>query len=291
MAVTFAKGVLIVLNFIAFVVKIAFNGQANTISKVFPKRTGEVSKENETDLTPATATFAIWGIIYLLQLCWIMYTLSLIIRPQAPDILPTSFYVIYTLSCILNASWLVAWAHEKMALSFVLLVSITLALITCSALAHYSLYKYVIDTQMLKRAINEADVWCIKNFVLNGVMFYTTWVCIASCINLATFLQSDVGYSRSKAGSIALSTLLVILIVWFISENFIYSRYTKHTFAQYIVLAIALYGVLKRQWTDGRGNQTYVVAIFVLSLLMFGARLMIVWMKSKTENEVMDKTD
>lgn len=283
MAVSFVNGALIVANLIAFIIKIVFNAQANTVSRVFPVKTGDVSTKNQTDLTPAPVTFAIWGVIYLLQLSWIIYTLSLIVRPAAPDILPAWFYIAYMVTCCFNVTWLIVWAHQKIAAASAVLFGITLSLVTCLALAYNSLDSYLMTTG--ESFVSSIDVWCIRALVLNGLMFYTAWVSIASCINFAIFLQRDVGLTRSRAGSIALSMLLAVLLVWFALENFTLSQYTKYTFSEYVVLIIGLFGVLRKQWTDGRGNQTYVLALFVLSILMFGARLMIILITSGTNEK------
>ena len=281
MAVSLAKAGLIVANFLAFIIKIIFNGQANRVSRVFPRKTGEVSDKAQTDLTPAAATFAIWGLIYLLQLSWIIYTVSLIFRPAAPDILPTWFYLVYMLSCCFNVTWLVVWARQKFAQAFVVLVAITLSLATCLAFAYSSLDSYLKVSQFQKDSVSELDVWCVRALVQNGIMLYTAWVSIASCINFAIFLQQNLGVTRPKAGSIALTILLSILITWFIVENFILGKYVKYTLTEYLVLMIGLNGVLKKQWTDGHGNQTYVLAIFVLSVLAFGGRLMVIWLSNE----------
>ena len=291
MAVSAVKAALIITNFIAFIVQLFFNGQANTISKLFPRRTGEVSDNAQTDLTPASATFAIWGLIYMLQLSWIFYTASLIFRPEAPDILPSIFYLVYILSCFLNATWLIVWAHQKFALSSMILVGITITLGMCLTTAYGSLDSYLKTSHIQKEVVSEFDVWCLQIFVQNGIMFYMAWVSIASCINFAIFLQQDLGISRSKAGSIALTILLAMLVVWFVVENFIINSYVKYTFTEYVVLLIGLFGIIKKQWTDGHGNQTYVLAIFILSIIMFGCRLFVVLSTRMAENAFIQKED
>lgn len=289
MAVSFVKGALIVANLVAFIAKLIFNQQANTISRLFPRRTGEVSDNAQTDLTPASGTFAIWGLIYMLQFSWIVYTVSLVFRPAAPDILPSTFYLVYMLSCFLNISWLIVWARQKFALSSLILVGITLALGTCLMIAYSNLDSYLKISQIQKESVSGLDVWCLRTLVQNGIMFYTAWVSIASCINFSIFLQRNLGLSRSRAGSIALTILLFMLVIWFVLENFIISSYVKYTFAEYVVLIIGLSGIIVKQWKDGNGNQTYVLVILILSILMFGVRLVAISFTSTAVNDFKDK--
>ena len=290
MAVSLLKGAFILTNFVAFITKLVFNKHANTVSRLFPRRTGEVSDRAQTDLTPASATFAIWGLIYLLQLAWIIYTVSLIFRPAAPDILPNAFYLAYTLSCVFNVTWLMVWARQKFAQSAMILAGITISLATCLFLAYTSLDSYLKTSHIEKELVSDFDVWCLRTFVQNGIMFYTAWVSIASCINFAIYLQENLGVPRPTAGSVALSVLLCLLVVWFILENFIVSSYLKYTFAEYLVLIIGLSGVLKKQWSDGHGNQAYALAILILSIVMFAIRLLLMWFTSISKSDLVEKT-
>ena len=276
MALSLIKGALIILNAVGFVTKLIFNKEATKVSKVFPRKTGEVSDKVETDLTPAAATFAIWGVIYFFQASWITYSLSLLFRPSAPDVLPVSFYLAYLCASVLNITWLLVWARRKFALASAILVFLALSLATCLFYAYSNLYLYVSNFSGDHDQIN-TDMWCQRLFVQNGIMLYTAWVAIASCINFAIFLQTGLGVPRNKAGTIALTILLSIATCWFFLENFLFRKYAKYTFSEYFVLVIGLRGVLKKQWIDGRGNQKFVLAIFIFSCLMLVARFLIIF--------------
>ena len=277
-----AQAAAIAFNSLAFATTLVFNEQASKVSWIFPRKTGAISEKHPTDITPAGGTFAIWGVIYFLQIAWIIYSVSLIFRPTAANILPVWFYLIYSLACMLNVAWLIVWARQMFTAAFIIIVLFALALYACLFLAYTSLDKYL--TQFAagsQAAISNRDVWCVRFLVQNGIIFYAAWVSIASCINLAIFLQAEKGIRRDKAATISLCILLAILIIWFAIENFVAARYTRYTLVEYIVLLIGLSGILKKQWTDGHGNQAFVLAILVLSGLMFGARLMIILIKEK----------
>ncbi len=274
MAVAALKSFAIIFNFLAFIATIIFNKEANTISTLFPRRTGEVSRRFNTEVTPAAATFAIWGLIYLFQLAWIVYSISLLFRPSAADILPTSFYVCYMLSCVFNVTWLIVWAREMIGLALAIIALITLSLMMCLVLAYTSLYDYLQTTPIESQM--QTDVWYIRFLVQNGLIFYTAWVTIATCISIAIYLQAGLRYHKTEAAAISLTILLLAVLTWFALENVVFEKYTKYTLSEYIVLLIGLAGILKKNWTDGKGNQAFVLAIFVISALLFGARIMII---------------
>ncbi|XP_065070865.1 uncharacterized protein LOC135695646 [Rhopilema esculentum] len=274
------KKVLIVVNFLIFLVLIVFNQQASVPSKVFPKRTGEVSDKYETDLSPAGATFAIWSVIYLLQAAWIIYSLTLLVRPESPDILPTEFYAFYILSQFSNISWLILWAHGEVTISFVVLVLITVSLDICFAIASRSLNKYLNELSSDDSSrLSKVDLWLVRFLVQNGIIFYIAWVSIASCINAAVSMQADLHFSRSKAGAISLSFLLATVVIWSILENFVFRKFTRFVAAEYIVLILGSSGVLAKQWTDGSGNQAFVLCILIVSVLLFGLRLTLLFVR------------
>lgn len=275
-----ASSFAVLFNLLAFIATIYFNKQASTISKLFPKKTGEISKRHTTEVSPASSTFVIWAFIYLFQAAWIIYSVSLLFRSgDEAHILPTSFYVFYSCSCLLNSTWLVLWAHEKLALSSLVLVFITATLQACLFIAYQSLDQYL--QKVPEKLQSQTDIWCMRILVQNGIMFYAAWVTIATCINFCIYLQSCLHLRKSKAGAIALSALLVIVALWFALENTVFEKYTRYTFSEYIVLLVALNGILKKQWTDGHGNQAFALVIFILAGLMFAARLMIITMKEK----------
>ncbi len=187
----------------------------------------------------------------------------------------------YTLANLCNFSWLLVWSREYIGLSFAILALTGITLETSLFFAYRNLYNYISGFPKQAETPSIPDVWCIRILVQNGIIFYNTWVSIATCLNLTTFLQYDIDVNGSKAATGALCCLLVIILLWFALENFVLEMYTRFTFAEYIVLIVGLSGILKKNWTDGHGNQGFVLFLLVLSAVLLVVRIVLIVVKEK----------
>lgn len=272
----FAKRVLIGINFLTLAGLLFFSYLSTKPSELFPRTQVNVSHSHPTEITPSDSTFAIWGAIYLLQVAWTIYTLSLNVRKDYGDILPAKVYSYYILSSACNLLWLFAWARVQFGMSLSLIFGIALCLVLSVIYASAGLFNYLKQFPGKKGEPNKLDVWCVRILVQNGILFYATWVSIATCINVAVYLEYNLGVSSSKAGTAALAILTSTIILWFILENFVVQEYTRFIVSEYIVLIIALGGVVKAHWTDGHGNQAFELALLILAGVLLVARIALI---------------
>lgn len=277
MAAPASKKPFIFVNLIVFVGLLAINGYSSVRSPLFPRSIGNVSNEFPTDITPSSSTFGIWGFIYAFQTAWIIYSLTLLCRKDAPDILPATFYVSFSASSVLTAVWIVAWVREDFKLCLALLFATVISLAGSVVSSSIGLHKFLNNE---KNPV-EIDVWCTRILIQNGIIFYNTWVLIATCINLVVTLQYRLDVSATSAASTALSILFGTIVFWFIAENFVFKEYTRFILAEYIVLIVALCGIIKAHWTGGGGNQTLVLVILIVSSLLFIARIFLIYLQER----------
>ena len=279
-----AKRVLIGVNFLTLGVLLFFSYLSTKPSQLFPRTQVNVSHSHPTEITPSDGTFAIWGVIYTLQVAWTIYTLSLNVRTDYGDILPAKVYSYYILSSVCNLLWLFAWARVQFGMSLALIFGIALCLVLSVIYASAGLFSYLKQFPSKKGEVNKLDVWCVRILVQNGILFYATWVSIATCINVAVYLEYNLGVSSSRAGTAALAILTSVIILWFILENFVVQEYTRFVLSEYIVLVIALSGVVKAHWTDGHGNQTFELALLILAGVLLIARIALIVVQEKKKD-------
>ena len=282
MALPTGKKPLILVNLAAFIGLLALNGLSNVKSPLFPRSIGNVSSEYPTEITPSGATFAIWGFIYAFQTAWIIYSLTLLCRKDAPDILPVAFYVFFIISCICNIVWVIVWVREQFGLALGLLFGTVVSLAGSVTTSSIGLHKYL---QKQQKPV-EVDVWCTRILIQNGIIFYNAWVTIATCINVVVSLHYQLGVNASTAATTALSILLVVIVIWFSLENFVLQDYTRLIFAEYIVLLVGLTGVIKAHWTGGGGNQSFVLIILIIAALLFIARIALIIQQEKKKPRI-----
>jgi hypothetical protein len=142
---------------------------------------------------PAGITFSIWGVIYMLLIsyCILQFTGS-------NQIAISGIGWLFAATCILNASWIVAWHYEKLPLSLLIMVLLMITLI------------------MINIRITNLNMGLIK--IAFGV--YLGWICIATIANVTALLVhydwNGFGLSDESWAiiMIAVGTLIVCLSIY-----------------------------------------------------------------------------
>lgn len=123
-----ARG-LVLINTFGFCLMIFFNGIANAIP-LNGMTTGEISAFYPNRFVPAGITFAIWGLIYLQLLAFILYQVWVVFKE---DLDAMAFLrqigPWFLISCVANATWIVAWHYLQPELSMVLMIVLLVSLV------------------------------------------------------------------------------------------------------------------------------------------------------------------
>ena len=113
---------LAIINTLGLILALVLNGLANALP-INGKTTGELSDAYPNLFVPTGFTFAIWGVIYLTLFVFIVYQLIQAFSKggNAQDFLPKISWF-FLLSCIANASWIVAWHYQYLIVSLVIML-------------------------------------------------------------------------------------------------------------------------------------------------------------------------
>jgi hypothetical protein len=160
-------------------------------------------------------------------------------------------------------------------LSFLTLSYLTLSLYV----AFYISLKnaYILHDDMLKLNLN-ADVWLIRVLTQNGLALYLTWVTIATNLNMAAYITYGLGVELTISTSLALGVVFLLILVYFIVENYIWQRYLLYVFTPWPVVLFALGGSLLKNWpSDANGqatrNNILTLVMFIVSVILFIVKL------------------
>jgi hypothetical protein len=76
-------------------------------------------------------TFSIWGLIYILLLAYVIYQFSTIGKPMSDEMRQLFFRVnlLFAISSLFNALWLISWHYDKIVMSTVIMVLLLVTLI------------------------------------------------------------------------------------------------------------------------------------------------------------------
>lgn len=168
-----------IINVVALAAVIYVNYLANALP-INGKTTGELSDQYANLFVPAGLTFAIWGLIYLLLLIFIVIQFF----PAFSSTATNGYWFLMT--CVFNMTWIVAWHYEKMVLSLLIMLGL-LATLT------------IINVNLT----NEKQQWLKLIF---GV--YLGWILIATVANTTAGLVS-VQWGRFGLSEVTWTIILI----------------------------------------------------------------------------------
>lgn len=237
----------IVINWILFIVVIAVNALAN-ILPINGYNTGQISGFYPNYFVPAGFTFAIWGIIYLFFLSYsIAFTYFTIKQNDFPEIKKylNAITPYYWATCVLNASWIIAWHYLQVALSVLIIL-----------LFLFSLIQIFIQTQQLAINIKKDHSILIKT----PFSIYIGWVSVATIANI-TALLVHLKWNGFGLDPIYWSVLMIVIAIVF--GLFFITKYK--TIAYPLVIAWALWGIKAAQGAQVEIiNQITLIGFLVL---------------------------
>lgn len=175
-----------------YVVMIAMNALANALP-INGRTTGGVSDAYQNLFAPAGLTFAIWGVIYLLLGAHVLYQLGLFHgapvdagtgragdagmaggSAASPRVaLLERVGVLFSLSSLANAAWILAWHYDFIGLSSLLLATMLVLLI-------------LITRTILGAELSSRD----RAFVRLPFSVYFGWITVATIANITVWLVS-----------------------------------------------------------------------------------------------------
>lgn len=192
--------------------------------------TGQLSDEYPNLFVPAGITFAIWGVIYLGLLGFSIYSLSMAFQKGATAKGRTDFLGIigpwFFISCLANATWVLAWHHQMVWLS----VFLMLILLTSLIAIYTRLY--------IGRVVRPAEKICVHL----PFSIYLGWITVATVANM-TALLVYMGWSGSPFSEATWAAIL-IAIAAVLGMRLVR---TRRDFGYGLVMIWALYGILTKR--------------------------------------------
>lgn len=182
-----------------FIIMVVVNSLAGSTTLIGGQNTAAVSDNNQTLITPAGYTFAIWGIIYVLLGVFVVY--QALPRERNSDY-QRKIGWFFVLSSILNIAWIFVWQTENLVLSVLLIFALLFSLI--------AIY--------LRLNIGRAKVKTSQRLAVHvPFSVYLGWITIASIANVAVALTSynwdGFGVSYEVWAVIVVAVALVITLL------------------------------------------------------------------------------
>jgi len=167
----FVIKVVVAVTYLAMVI---VNALANAIP-INGVTTGGVSDAYPDLFAPASLTFAIWGLIYILLAGYTLYQFGLFQadRSAAREELFQKVGVLFAISSAANFFWIFAWHYEAIWLSLLFMIVILVCLI-------------LIANRLSEEEFSVKE----KVFIRMPFSIYFGWITVATIANVTTFLVS-----------------------------------------------------------------------------------------------------
>lgn len=233
------------LNTLTLLGTLIINYWANT-GVIEEKTVGQVSRQYDTLFTPAAYAFAIWGFIYLTLLGFVGYQWYLwYTNKNHEPIHKTGVWLM--VANIANGLWVIAWLHEYIGLSVMIMLILLGALI--QLVWRLNLERW--DAPLLVIA-----------FVWWPICWYIGWIILATVANIAAYL-TGIGWDGSPFSEVTW-TIIMIVAATIIYLMLIYTRNMREAA---LVGVWGLIAIAYKQWELQPGIvYTTLVAAGVLLL-------------------------
>lgn len=217
---------LLVFNTVTFVFTLLMNYLANN-SGLTPATVGEVSARYENLFTPAGYAFAIWGVIYLMLVAFLIYLWYDWYRNRNDEYL-TRTGIWFMVGNLANGLWILAWTNDLIGLSLALILVLLITLVVL-------MYR-------LRLEVWDAPVRIIA-FVWWPFCLYLGWVVTATLANTASWTVC-----MSNEEAIALQQGWVVAMIMLAFVVYVALIYFRNMREAAVVGIWALVAIAVKQW-------------------------------------------
>jgi hypothetical protein len=234
---------------LTYLIMIAVNALAS-ILPINGMDTGQVSDSFPNLFAPAGLTFSIWGLIYLLLAAYTLYQLGLFQadRGAAKSDLFAKVGILFALSSLANAAWILAWHYLNISLSLILM------LVILALLARINL---ILDTEEL----NSRE----RFFIRLPFNVYFGWITVATIANVTALLVFS-GWNQFGINDVV--WMLVIVPVGAVIGLLTMFRFKSVAYGLVIVWAYLGIIIKHTSATGFAGQYPPVITVTVVSLIV-----------------------
>ncbi|MEK4666045.1 tryptophan-rich sensory protein [Niallia sp. FSL R7-0271] len=225
----------IILSLLFYVMMVGVNALANIIP-INGQTTGEISNKLAVLVTPASYAFMIWGVIYILLAIWLARGFM---RKHRALIYSKTNSILFVLTCILNAGWILVWHYELFALSVAVILLLLLTLLF--------LYKAI------KAASN-------RLFDIFPFSIYIGWISVASIVNISYYVTYIGLNVTDPLWTVSLLAMGGILGIFF--------RIFEKDWAYSLVIIWAYLAIAIKNWSSAQAVSYSALFISLLLLIL-----------------------
>ncbi|MGM5480809.1 MAG: tryptophan-rich sensory protein [Nanobdellota archaeon] len=232
---------------ICFVGVLVVNYLANALP-INNTTTGDISNSYPNLFAPASITFSIWGVIYLLLGLYVLYQFSVFGDVKKNSLLKrVNAYFIIT--SVANMLWIFAWHFDYIGISIIFMLLLLFSLIKISIIL-FNKSKHLTSKEYF--------------FIKLPFSVYFGWITIATIANITTFL---VKINWNGFGLTNQLWTVIVLIAGLLIGAI--TGFSKQDIAYIAVLIWAYAGILLKHITEFNSEYTGVLLVTLLSIAIY----------------------
>jgi benzodiazapine receptor len=222
----------------------------NILASVLPlngQNTGQISDRFQVYFVPAGYVFAIWGIIYIGWIAFVVYQF-LPAQKESPRLRNLGY--LFALSGVFNAAWLFCWHYNRFGLS-------VLVMLTLLALLIGSYLKLNVG----RTTVSGAEKWC------EDIPFsvYLGWITVATVANVSDYL-----YLIGWNGFGLMPQVWAVIMLVVASLLGVLMTMARRDAGYLLVLVWSFIGIaVKQSAAPLVANSAWVLALVALGLAIF----------------------
>lgn len=223
----------------------------NILASTLPlngQNTGEISDRFQVYFVPAGYVFAIWGIIYIGWIAFVVYQFQSA-QKESPRLRGLGY--LFAVSGVFNAAWLFCWHYNVFGLSVLVMLTL-LGLLVASYL----------KLNVGLTPVSGAEKWCVD------VPFsvYLGWISVATIANVTDWL-----YSVNWNGFGVASQVWAVIMLVIASVVGLLMALTRRDSGYLFVFVWSFLGIAVKQSAEPLvANTAWAAAILALGLAVFG---------------------
>ena len=235
------------INLLAFLTTFVVNGLANALP-INGVTTGEVSDSFPVYFVPAGYVFAIWGLIYLGLLAFVIYQL---LPRQRENRRLERIGGWFALGCLANAAWIFFWHYGIFPVTLILMLILLVSLLVI-----------YLRLNIGREQVSRAEKWLVDV----PFSIYLGWITVATVANVTDVLY-DLGWNGAPLSPqvwavimLAVATVLAVAM-----------SLTRRDIAYVLVIVWAFVGIaVKQAATPLVAGSAWVLAVVALLALGIG---------------------
>lgn len=217
-----------IINLVGLLLVLLLNTLANTLP-LNGYTTGQLSDFYPNFFVPAGFTFSIWGLIYLLLIIFTVYQLRSWWKKEKVNLeFVDKIGPWFMISCLANASWIVAWHYLQVTLSLLIMLMILGSLIIIY------LRLGIGETS----PVSAGEKWAVRL----PFSIYLGWITVATIANVTTILV-DNGWQGGPINPVNWAAIMIAIATIIGIAMLI----RKADVAYVLVLIWAVYGIFAKQ--------------------------------------------